>query len=469
MSGTMNTTSWFVSTKTVNGVSTSKLEKQIGTSTPMEFKIKGVCYSPCPINGSNGNAPGMGDWFWDTFSGTGYKITGWDVLWASGSPNREDLKRIKALGVNTIRVYSMLSRQVQLKSGYPKNVGGKEVYEYDYPSYPWDSTVHKFTHNNFLDACEEVGLSVLVGVPLPQGMFWKELYDNPAAVSQNQKTFWKEVLKETVESVGTHKAVMGFIVQNELDDNTHLYEDKAKAKFWWSQAEVFSKIAKTAAPNKLVGMAVHDNPLITQNCQTYMAACPSIDFWGVNTYQTQTFRSIFIDNSFSPPAGYNVLTGDAIKPVIFTEYGIPATGHSTPTDPSTIYSDNATETLTANVLTNVLPQAYGVQPTSPLKPYDSGLCLGLYYFEYCDEWWNQGGSPDIYTWYGGAASGFPNGFWDQDGFGIYSVARGGNLENNATIWNQPSPGYGSPNTPVDVHTERTPIATAIKKAFDDVT
>lgn len=467
MSGTMNTSNWWVSTTVNAGVPSAKLMQQIGTNTPMEFKIKGMCYSPCPINGSNGNAPSMGDWFWDSFGGEGYEITGWDVLWSSGQLNRGDLQAIKNLGVNTIRVYSMLSRQVSLKPGYPQMVNGKEVYEYDYPSYPFAPNVHLFTHQNFLDACDSVGLSVLVGIPLPQGMFWNELYTNPVDMPNDEIVFWNQVLIETATELGSHKAVMGFIVQNELDDNTHLYENQTYAKFWWSQAEKLSNSVKNVATGKLVGMALHDNPLITQNCQEYMEACPSIDFWGVNTYQTETFSSIF-NNPSSPPSGYNILTGSALKPVIFTEFGIPTTGHTNATDPSTIFSNNATETKTAAVLSNMLPQAYGAAPTSPLPTYEAGLCLGLFYFEFCDEWWNQGGAPNIYTWYGGTASaGFPNGYWDQDGFGVYSVARGGSLANDAPIWNQPN-GYGGPNTPVDVLTIRTPVANAISTAFNDV-
>ena len=466
MSGTMNTSSWFVDVKTHQGKSTATLKKQIGTGTPLDYKVKGMCYSPCPINGSNGNAPNMGDWFWDSFSGTGYGITGWEALWKSGGTNRGDLQKIKNLGVNTIRVYSMLSRQVQLKAGYPKKIGGKEIYEYEYPAYPWASTLHKFTHEAFLDECAKVGLDVLIGIPLPAGMFWKELYNNPITMPPSEITYWQEVLKETVASTCAHKAVMGYIVQNELDDGPHLYGNSSYAQFWWSQAEALSKIVKSKAPNKLVGMALHDNPNITANCQNYMAACPSIDFWGVNTYQSQTFKSIFNDTGTS--SGYNTLTGKAIKPVIFTEYGIPATGHHSSTDASTIYSDSTTEGNTATVLDNMLPQAYGSAPPAPLPTYDTGLCLGLYYFEFCDEWWNQDGSPNIYTWYGGAAAGgFPNGYWDQDGFGVYSVARGANLANNATIWNQPG-AYGAPNTPLDVHTNRTAISTAITTAFNAV-
>jgi hypothetical protein len=95
------------------------------------------------------------------------------------------------------------------------------------------------------------------------------------------------------------------------------------------------------------------------------------------------------------------------------------------------------------------------------KAFQQPLCLGLYYFEFCDEWWNQPGSPNIYTWWGGTeASGFPNGSWDQEGFGLYSNRRGDNLKNNDPIWKN-----NGPNMPIDVHTERKELTAQVSKAF----
>jgi hypothetical protein len=94
------------------------------------------------------------------------------------------------------------------------------------------------------------------------------------------------------------------------------------------------------------------------------------------------------------------------------------------------------------------------------RPYQHATGVGLYYFEFCDEWWNEPLSPYIYTWWGGtSAHGFPNGWWDQDGFGLYSFARRGGLANSAPIWT----GNG-PNAP-DVHTERTELTAVVRSAF----
>src|ERR1700693_1656000 len=130
-------TSWSV---TVSGEpAKAGLQVSIDSGAPQSFSIKGVCYSPCPINGSNGYGPNLGDWFWDSFSGQGYGITGWNALWDRDFPN------LAAMGVNTIRIYNMMSRQLTSDGKYRQ---------------PWDSD-HLFTHTNFLDACAKAGLYVL--------------------------------------------------------------------------------------------------------------------------------------------------------------------------------------------------------------------------------------------------------------------------------------------------------------------
>src|SRR5262249_41895329 len=137
-----------------------------------------------------GNGPNLGDWFWDSFSGQGYGITGWNALW------ERDLPNLSAMGVNTIRVYNMISRQLKSDGTFPQ---------------PWNGD-HLFTHTNFLDACAKAGLPVLVGVALPPSIYRTDV---PPLPGQNE--FWTNVLRETAQQVGTHPAVLGFVVMNELD------------------------------------------------------------------------------------------------------------------------------------------------------------------------------------------------------------------------------------------------------------
>jgi hypothetical protein len=119
------------------------------------------------------------------------------------------------------------------------------------------------------------------------------------------------------------------------------------------------------------------------------------------------------------------------------------------------------------VVTAVLPKAY-----------QEPLCAGVTYFEYCDEWWKQPGTPNIYTWYGGDPNpGFPNGYTDEEGFGVYSIERAGYNGNNPRVrqlppyfqWPPPpkNPSYNGPYQP-DVLTQRTPVFDAIQKVFSTV-
>lgn len=467
------------------------LFRAIGGRSPTEFKLCGVCYSPCPINGSNAEAPNIGDWFWDGFKGEGYAIRGWDNLWKRDLPNLVDL------GVNTIRVYSMMSRQFTVKDAptqdnpnkkiaiFPKATNGK---------FPADN--HLFTHNNFLDMCWKYGIQVLVGIPLPSRMYWKELYDNPAETSPTEKAFWEAMLSETVTQVASHPAVLGFTIQNEIDGDKHTYTTNEnltpQVEFWWSQMEKMAGLAKKAMGQnkKLVGMANHDDPRIPGEAEKYMANCPSIDFWGVNTYQTIDLNAVFNEVPNVGP-GYAGLKGAALKPVILTEYGLPATGHgilkddnnlrkkqSTQgillaegeldkdvDDPTKIYHNEVTINNTAAVISKVIPQAFnGRYP----------LCIGLYYFEYSDELWNQPESLKLkgygkHNYYGGPKNiGFPNHYWDQHGFGLFSVSRGiykgKAMENTAPIWVGDA-SYAGPNTPVDILTKRKGTFDAVQAAF----
>lgn len=443
-STTTDRTDWSVSVNADPSNPTATLRVAVNGGAPQPIVLKGVCYSPCPINASNKYAPNLGDWFWDSYSGPGYDIQGWNALWA------RDLANLRALGANTIRVYSMLSRQLTPDGAYPS---------------PWDSG-HCFTHNSFLDQCWNGGVNplyVLVGIPLPAEMFQLDKYQN---TPQPERDFWKGVVREMAAMMGRHPAVMGFTIMNEQDSAGYTYGgDQATMDFWWNQVMYFSDQVRYNAYTKLVGFALHDQPRIPAECQSYMARCSDIDFWGVNTYQPQSFEPVFGSNAPSRP-GFSQLTGAALKPVIITEFGVPATGHRT-NDPSSIYSDTATQTAAAGMIERMLPQAYGKAPPAPHRPYPAGICLGAYYFEYTDEWWSQPGAPNIYTWWGGtsaAAPIFPNGYGDYEGFGIFGIERGVGLPNDAPVWVQ-NGGEGRPNTPIDRVSERLPVSRAVKAAF----
>jgi hypothetical protein len=413
------------------------------------FVIRGMCYSPAPMNASNKFGPALGDWYWDSLVNPDNPNDVWAYAWESAWAR--DLDHLRALGINCIRVYSMLYKQIGINGEVPTAA--------TYPTLP------TFLHRRFLDLCWNNGknpIYVLVGIPMPFEMY-KLNYPNRSKIQY----YWEHVLEDTAKDLEKHPAVLGFTVGNEIDLADYVADPvnphSPQVQYWWEQLRKFSQKVKTVAPNKLVGIGFFDNPNIVKFSESYMNQCTSIDFWGVNTYQTTNFNPVFGNNV---NRGYNHLTGVALKPVILTEWGIPATGHHDPNDPSSIYSDTATQTETARVIKAVLPKAY-VEP----------LCLGVTYFEFCDEWWKQPGTP-IYEWNGGDPNpGFPNGYTDEEGFGVYSIERAGYNGNNPRVrqlppyfqWPTPpkNPSYNGPYQP-DVLTERTPVFNAVKKVFSDV-
>lgn len=437
-----NTTKWNCSVVQSAGGPVASLIVTTNGSTVSPFRIKGICYSPCPIGGSNNNAANIGDWFWDSYTAGTTAITSWEQTWTA------DLPLIKALGVNTIRVYCMLSQQL------PNQYNTSTIY----------------THQKFLDACYALGIYVMVGFPLPTEIFDQGQTPTPG------ESWWKDNLKTTVTALSAHPAVMGFIIANEVDNGAvDTYGPSVDKAYWWSQVQAMALVAKTAAPNKLVGIANHDDPGICTNCASEMATCTSIDFWGVNTYQPQSFGSVFGSSTIAN--GYAKLTGAALKPVILTEYGFPSTSRTTANtlNPDQIISTSETQQNVANVLNVMMPQAYAEQ-----------LNLGVYYFEYCDEWWNQSGydiaanatcplatgsdapnggagasglvPPNDYTWYGGPiACGFPNYYWDNDGFGLYSVG----VVSPRPADNPWSVANNAPALPLDSRTARPSVISAV--------
>ena len=445
-----DTTTW-TTTLTAGPTPSASLQLAVNGGARTTTRLKGVCYSPQPINGSSSLSPSLGDLFWDSFAGEGYAIDSWSALW------ERDLPNLKALGVNTLRVYNMMSRQQNGDGTLPS---------------PWNSG-HKFTHRAFLDLCWKHRLFVLVGIALPQQMFWQSQYSASSPVT----TFWTNVLSETVAELASHPAVIGFVIANEVDAANVSYcssvaapapDCASSAQFWWSQANAFAGVVKRLAPGKLAGIANHDDPFICAQAATFMARCDNIDFWGVNTYQPASFDSVF--RASGPPSqqrpGYAGLTGAALKPVLITEYGFPVSGRPSPCEPEGITVDAASIQNVASVLQAMLPRAFA----EPLN-------LGTYYFEYCDELWNQSAyvmedcgtqlftPPNIFTPYGGPpAASFPNKYWDQDGFGLYGVARGGALAPGAPIWD-PSGYPQGPCLPIDTLTPRAATVAALQAAY----
>lgn len=128
------------------------------------FHVRGVCYSPVPVNESMLFGP-YGDYFTDEYA----------FLW------RRDLPLITAMGANAIRVYG------------------------------WDDEVD---HTLFLDTVREMGLRVLITFPLGSAS------TTPVRGPANRKKVTDRFARQ-VHKYGEHPAILAWSFGNEINMMEH--------------------------------------------------------------------------------------------------------------------------------------------------------------------------------------------------------------------------------------------------------
>lgn len=451
-------------------------------SSVSNFRIKGICYSPTPINVIGDGAPNIGDFFFDPVINAVTKNTdffNWYGLWGTGSLGdgyyaREDLNKIRDLGANTIRVYSMLSRQQNDIVTNPER-----------PEFPDPATQTHHTHKQFLDQCWNNGrnpLYVIVGIPMPSDNFYLRLQND----SKAKIDFYDFVLRETIADLKDHPAVLGFTTQNELNDGEDAFPKQGggqmvaddpstgtqneRSDFYWGKVKEHSDYAKSTAPEKLNGAVFHDFREVAQYASnfpvsggSYLERAKNLDFVGVNTYQTVDYKSQF-------EHGWGAVPAASKKAILFSELGFPATTREGG-DPKTIKETPESRQATADVVSRMLPQAYS-----------SSVSIGACYFEFSDEWWKEKRNTKIIyvdnkpkevpaadEWYGGSQNlGFPNKWADEEGFGLFSVARYPGLSNSDPVMVKSGTVDIGPDRRLDRLTERKEITKVIKEIFNSL-
>lgn len=459
------------------------------------FRVKGVCYSPTPINDSNKDAPQNGDMFWDSFKTKkgNNNIFGWSSFWAvfydggkhdgifnigTDGNSRGDIAKILELGCNTARLYAAHAVHLGTKGEFLE---------------PTDDAYHVFSHKEFLDACYNKGiegksLRIIADIPMPDICFNLQAKRNKGAAADAQIAWWEDSFRKSVAELCTHPAVLGINIMNEQDGpfahpNQGNGPDDEFSQYFWAQSKRYADIAKEVMKStpggqeKLVGWAFHDSPdLIVfgskfpTSGEKYLETMTSFDYWGVNSYQT-----ISLDSLTGLPAErfrgtYAALTGKMKKPLLLTELGWPATSH-VPDEPNgKIYDDEKTHQKVADTVHLMFKQVF----SGSQSQYYMGLC----YFEFCDEWWKQSGFSNA-EWNGGNStqkgqSSMPNGWNDEEGFGIYGLARQGGRPNTDRNYITFGPdetaefGDKGPKQPFDKLLPRPAIIKAIQEEFAKV-
>ena len=436
---------------------------------PQEFLVKGVAYSPAPIGYNTRQSLDLGDFFWD--SPAPQHFIDWEGLW------QRDIEQMREMGFNTLRVYNMMPYHLN-------NIGPNEPAENALPNPSEipnpDSGLFLYEHKKFLDACWNNGqdpIYVMVGISMPDAIWYKHVYDNKDAVPLigAEVKFWDAAFPKMVEQVADHPAVLGFTIFNEKAFPQYYSDDGgAPSEFWWSQVKKYTEMAKSLAPDKLVGWATNDDPNLPVLGMDHLASHgQAIDFFGVNGYQTVNWNPSLTNYTLEK-------LGDLARPVILTEFGMPNT---TRTDRTTFqpYLEPAL-TQVKSLLAQVfgvstadisIPGGTDVNLTFPTKTsvnslvnddptvlqrsgeivgsltkqaFEHPICVGLTYFDWSDEWWKQESyapfqvpdksvpdpnakktvyavelRPDVQQG-GMPEASFPGGYWDEEGFGLHSIS-----------------------------------------------
>lgn len=482
--------------RTVTGPSNTR-EQVSPREGPTPMRIKGVCYSPAPINYSNKFPPSIGDLFWDTKEiryGTGPNdvnyLYNWGSLWDTFydrniGNSRADLDKIRDLGANTVRLYSAPAYHLTVNGGFPTIPG---------------STDDHHEHKAFLDSCwkrkqEGKDLSVIVDIPMSDACYQLAVRNgrlvresnanNPnltpealealvathVAAKNIEVAFWEANLVETVKQYKDHPATMGFNIMNEqggdrsASPNGGDGADYDETQYFYAQSVKYAKAVKDEAPDKLCGWAYHDSPAMVK----FASRNPSsgakyaeqlaqyFDYWGINSYQTINWEPVM---GAGFPGSYSDLPASMKKPVLLTEVGWSSTIHD---------NGNLAETATSRGQV-----AAKIRQMFTLMKQQE-LFLGSCYFEFSDEWWKQAGLNKLdYTHDIGEVNGnWPTGFQDEEAFGLYSISRdGGRPDNDLTyITFGPDPtaagGNKGPKPPFDKLTPKTEMINALKEMYRD--
>jgi len=352
----------------------------VNDGPPTPFVIKGVDYSPRPINDAAATLPAS-DYFWGAPGHLTYGPIWMRDLWGSsynraGSTLPDGLMR--QLGANSIHTYAWWKWVPTGPSDYTKwrtldwTVGprvrfGDKAAPRGFAAYPAHDG-----GDQFLDLCWNGGVKpiyVIIGITVDP---WLALpFANPrAGRAHDVQAFMARTVKWLAQRYGYHPAVLGFAIGNETNVPTVYGTDRYLE--YWRYLNSLGRIAKRYAPDKLTLSAFADYPVkeysllltplvefkdrrhvrpgaptvgvcvdpdganLSVDCSSakrrraYPPDIYSLDVWGFNTYlkpeskQLAEFERYIVDGEYTNGGAMGASPPNPVpRPLIWTEWGAP--------------------------------------------------------------------------------------------------------------------------------------------------
>ncbi len=350
---------------------------------PEPFVVKGVDYSPRPINDAALTIPGS-DYFWGDPAHLTYAPIWRRDLWGTTYNDYETGANlpdglVRQLGANSIRTYAWWKWLPMVPADYskwktldwsvsPRIRFGATAAPAGFAAYPAHDG-----GDQFLDLCWNHGVNpiyVVIGISLDPWNAFASVSPDSARV-HDERMYIERTTKWLAQRYGYHPAVLGFAIGNEtnlpFEAGTDRYID------YWNYLNRLGAIAKRYAPGKLTMSAFADypsgetpmllTPLVTfrhiadahpggqtvpecvdtgganpgldctsaRRRQAYPADIYALDIWGFNAYRrpetedAANFKHWIVDGYYTSGSELRGEPPNPVpKPMLLTEWGAPA-------------------------------------------------------------------------------------------------------------------------------------------------
>ena len=339
------------------------------------FLIKGMAYMPSKVGQSPDNGT-LVDWMREDDDHTGqidapYKA--WvdkygDNKRHDDEPVVGDLKLMKDMGVNTLRIYY----QTYMKEDKP------------------------FLEKMYKEYGLKVALSNFIGkYAIGSGAKWSEGtdYENPLH-QKNMMAYVREMVMEFKDE----PYILMWILGNENNYGVASNADKKPVAYFKFINEV-ARMIKSIDPDHPVAICQGD----TLYLDKFGKYAPDVDAYGANVYRGDYgFGSFWQD-----------VAEQADKPAFITEYGAPAYGGVNMTESQ---AQQAQADFHKGNWLDILYNSAGYED-------GAGNSVGGMAFEWLDEWWKDY-SPSIHDTKADAVGPFPGGYYFEEWVGIFGQGDG---------------------------------------------